>query len=34
MAVNNSDLRQATDGLLDKLRNDNAFRDVSSDAHH
>jgi HAE1 family hydrophobic/amphiphilic exporter-1 len=32
MAVNNSDLRLATDGLLDKLRNDNAFRDVSSDA--
>ncbi len=32
MAVNTADLRQATDGLLEKLRADNAFRDVSSDA--
>ncbi|MBL8520354.1 MAG: efflux RND transporter permease subunit [Betaproteobacteria bacterium] len=32
MAVNTGDLRKATDGLLDRLRGDTMFRDVSSDA--
>jgi hydrophobic/amphiphilic exporter-1 (mainly G- bacteria), HAE1 family len=32
MSVNTADLRQATDGMLEKMRGDNMFRDVSSDA--